>query len=47
MYYAKDERMKDQASCGRGRSSRRNDNDDKRIKDDATEMQMDTEPERV
>ena len=39
--------IKDQARCGRGRSSRRNDDDDRRIKDDATKMQMDTEPDRV
>ena len=32
-YSAKDERMKDQASCGRGRSSRRDDDDDRHIRE--------------
>ena len=49
MYSTKDERIKDQERCGRGRSSRRNDNDDRnirekdgwRIKDDATEIRKD------
>ena len=32
-YSAKDQRMKDQASCSRGRSSRRDDDDDRNIRD--------------
>ena len=32
-YSAKDERMKDQASCGHGSSSRRDDDDDRHIRE--------------
>ena len=47
--------LKDQARCGHGRSSRRNDDEDRhirekdgrRIKDDATKMQTDTELGKV
>ena len=49
--YAKDERMKDQASCGRGRSSRRDDDDDMHIREQEgrriKEIQTDTEPDKV
>jgi len=54
-YSAKNERMKDQASCGRGRNNIRDDDDDRHIRRRragelnmmVTEMQTDTEPDRV